>query len=56
MDFSSKHFTDKAKIQLLQRSILVNSYAYYELKENIQELDKEVFFLITDTYEIYGGV
>ena len=29
---------------------------YYELKENIQELDKEVFFLITDTYEIYGGV
>ena len=35
MDFSSKHFTDKAKIQLLQRSILVNSYAYYELNENI---------------------
>ena len=35
MDFSSKQFTDKAKIQLLQRSILVNSYAYYELNENI---------------------
>ena len=31
----SKHFTDKEKIQLLQRSILVNSYAYYELNENI---------------------
>ena len=29
---------------------------YYELKESIQELDEEVFFLITDTYEIYGGV
>ena len=29
------HFTDKEKIQLLQRSILVNSYAYYELNENI---------------------
>lgn len=31
----SKPFTDKEKIQLLQRSILVNSYAYYELDENI---------------------
>lgn len=31
----SKQFTDKEKIQLLQRSILVNSYAYYELNENI---------------------
>lgn len=28
-------FTDKEKIQLLQRSILVNSYAYYELNTNI---------------------
>lgn len=35
MNFSSKPFTDKEKIQLLQRSILVNSYAYYELNENI---------------------
>ena len=35
MNFSSKSFTDKEKIQLLQRSILVNSYAYYELNENI---------------------
>lgn len=31
----SKSFTDKEKIQLLQRSILVNSYAYYELDSNI---------------------
>lgn len=31
----SKDFTDKEKVQLLQRSILVNSYAYYELNENI---------------------
>lgn len=31
----SKPFTDKEKIQLLQRSILVNSYAYYELDQNI---------------------
>lgn len=31
----SKPFADKEKIQLLQRSILVNSYAYYELNENV---------------------
>jgi hypothetical protein len=31
----SEPFTDLEKIQLLQRSILVNSYAYYELNENI---------------------
>lgn len=30
-----EHFTDKDKIQLLQRSILVNSFAYYELNSNI---------------------
>lgn len=35
MNFSSRPFTDKEKIQLLQRSILVNSYCYYELNENI---------------------
>lgn len=35
MDFSHEQFTDLEKIQLLQRSILVNSYAYYELNENI---------------------
>lgn len=29
---------------------------YYLLKEVIQTIDKNVFFLITDTYEIYGGV
>jgi hypothetical protein len=34
MNFS-RPFTDLQKIQLLQRSILVNSYCYYELNENI---------------------
>lgn len=29
---------------------------YYQLKEVIQSIDKDVFFLITDTYEVYGGV
>lgn len=36
MNFSSKPFTDKEKIQLLQRSILVASYVYYELNDNFQ--------------------
>lgn len=31
----SKEFTDKEKIQLLQRSILVSSYCYYEMNENL---------------------
>lgn len=34
MKFSTP-YTVVEKIQLLQRSILVNSYAYYELNENI---------------------
>lgn len=35
MNFS-KPFTDKEKIQLLQRSIMVASYVYYELNDNFQ--------------------
>ena len=29
------HFSTKDKISLLERSIIVNSFAYYELNENI---------------------
>lgn len=29
---------------------------YYEAKEVIQTIDDGAFFLITDTYEIYGGM
>ena len=29
---------------------------YYQLKKVIQNIDNEVFFLITDTYEVYNGV
>ena len=29
---------------------------YYQLKEVIKGIDKDVFFLVTDTYEIYNGV
>ena len=28
---------------------------YFEVKSIIQKIDENVFFLITDTYEIYGG-
>ena len=35
MIFDKCLFTDKEKIELLERSIMVNSYAYYELDENI---------------------
>lgn len=31
----SKPFTTKEQIELLQRSILVNAYAYYEMDRNI---------------------
>lgn len=29
---------------------------YYMAKQTIQEIDEDAFFLITDTYEIYGGM
>ena len=29
---------------------------YYLAKQTIQEIDEDAFFLITDTYEIYGGM
>ena len=29
---------------------------YFEVKSIIQKIDENVFFLITDTYEIYGGM
>jgi len=28
---------------------------YYELKEGIKSIDSEAFFIITDTYEVFGG-
>ena len=43
---------DKKKVLMCA----VPTRQYYQLKEVIQSLDKDVFFLISDTYEIYGGV
>lgn len=28
---------------------------YYKLREGIKEIDKDAFFIITDTYEVFGG-
>ena len=28
---------------------------YYKLKEGIEKIDKDVFYIITDTYEVFGG-
>jgi len=28
---------------------------YYKLKEGIKKIDKEAFYIITDTYEVFGG-
>lgn len=28
---------------------------YFRLKEGIKEIDKEAFYIITDTYEVFGG-
>ena len=33
----------------------VSTREYYQMKEVLQGIDKDVFFLITDTYEIYNG-
>ena len=35
---------------------VVPTRQYYEVKTMLQEIDEDVFFLITDTYEIYGGM
>ena len=35
---------------------VVPTRQYYEVKNMIEEIDNDVFFLITDTYEIYGGM
>ena len=46
-------YTNKNK-KILMCSVPTRQY--YEIKTMIEEIDKDVFFLITDTYEIYGGM
>ena len=28
---------------------------YFKLKENIEKIDNNVFFIVTDAYQVYGG-
>ena len=46
-------YSNKNKKVLL---CVVPTRQYYEVKNMLQEIDEGVFFLITDTYEIYGGM
>ena len=29
---------------------------YYKLKEGIKKIDSDAFYIITDTYEVFGGI
>ena len=35
--------------------VVIPTKDYYKLKEDINEIDKEAFYIITDTYEVFGG-
>ena len=46
------HSNSKKKILMCA----IPTRQYFLAKQTIQEIDEEAFFLITDTYEIYGGM
>ena len=46
-------YSDKTKTLLM---CAVPTRRYCEVKNTIEKIDEDVFFLITDTYEIHGGV
>lgn len=52
LDARGGYTNDKKKMLMCA----VPTKRYYQLKEVVEEIDKDVFFLITDTYEIYHGV
>lgn len=52
MNARGGYTNDKKKVLMCA----VPTRRYYLVKDVIQELDKDVFFLVVDTYEIYGGV
>ncbi len=43
--------TEKVKVLMT----VLPTKEYYRLKEGIQKIDKDVFYIITDTYEVFGG-
>ena len=34
---------------------VIHNHDYFKLKEGIKEIDKEAFFIVTDSYQVYGG-
>lgn len=34
---------------------VIPNHDYFKLKEGIKEIDKEAFFIVTDSYQVYGG-
>lgn len=45
-------FLEKKRRVLLT---VIPNREYYKLKEGINELDKDAFFIVTDSYQVYGG-
>lgn len=52
MDARGGYTNDNKKVLMCA----IPTRQYYQAKEVIQSIDQDVFFLITDTYEVYGGV
>ncbi len=51
--FKAKGVYDKEHKNVLMTVLPTNDY--YRLKEGIKEIDANAFYIITDTYEVFGG-
>lgn len=51
--FKAKGGYSKTKENVLMAVLPTKDY--YRLKEGIKQIDKEAFFIVTDTYEVFGG-
>jgi len=59
LGYSSTQVNAKGGYSNKEKKVLmcaVPTRQYFEVKSIIEKIDKNVFFLITDTYEIYGGM
>ncbi len=51
--FKAKGGYSKTKENVLMAVLPTKDY--YRLKEGIKEIDRDAFFIVTDTYEVFGG-
>ena len=51
--FRAKGGTDKRKENVIMT--VVPSKRYQELKDGIEKIDEDAFFIVTDSYELFGG-